>query len=318
MTSISRAYLDSKTLALEGENVPQFKAFQPFQIVSLFDMLQVWAYPFYEMTYQLRTYLLDLQYNLDRRGKDEKTKYVDEKDQRHARLILGKVEHICEPFGMELTLRRVHSALNAAFTRPPCTLEKLLWETKEIEGAIRSDLLKVVWMHIPLDKAEYHEEARKNRKLPSLLNERATRRFPKANKEITKAANCYATGSNTACVFHLMRAAEHGMRALAAELNVSFVRSPQTPIELRTWGEVITGITSAINAKPNAKTPIEAKKLELYNKAANQLQIFKDAWRDVVMHNRERKDYLEGETKDLMNSVCTFIEELAERFKEKK
>src|SRR2546423_15349356 len=99
-------------------------------------MLQVWAHAFYEMTYHLRTLIHDLQGHISRRGTDAKRKYVEKQDQEHACLILKKVEYICEPYKMEQTLRRVHSAISTATVRPPDTLEKLLWEVQEVEGAI--------------------------------------------------------------------------------------------------------------------------------------------------------------------------------------
>ncbi len=41
MIDISTEQLDSKSLAQDGENVSLLKALKPFQIVSLFDMLEI-------------------------------------------------------------------------------------------------------------------------------------------------------------------------------------------------------------------------------------------------------------------------------------
>ena len=45
-----------------------------------------------------------------------------------------------------------------------------------------------------------------------------------AKGDIMDAVDAYALGLNTACVFHLMRIAEHGMRALARERKVKLIK----------------------------------------------------------------------------------------------
>lgn len=44
--------------------------------------------------------------------------------------------------------------------------------------------------------------------------------FQKAKTEAEDAIDCYAIGKGTACVFHAMRVAEHGLRILAKRLHV--------------------------------------------------------------------------------------------------
>src|SRR5216683_4653264 len=44
--------------------------------------------------------------------------------------------------------------------------------------------------------------------------------FPRANDDVTEAGNCLALERSTACVMHLMRAAEVALRALAKALGV--------------------------------------------------------------------------------------------------
>ncbi len=45
--------------------------------------------------------------------------------------------------------------------------------------------------------------------------------FPDANRDIAAAARCLALDEWTACVFHLMRVVEHGIRHVATMLNIS-------------------------------------------------------------------------------------------------
>jgi len=49
-------------------------------------------------------------------------------------------------------------------------------------------------------------------------------RFPSANEDIYEAAKCLALDRATACVMHLMRVCELGLKALATTINVQSQR----------------------------------------------------------------------------------------------
>jgi hypothetical protein len=70
-------------------------------------------------------------------------------------------------------------------------------------------------------------------------------RFPEANKEIITAGNCYATGSYTACVFHLMRAVEIGARKMVSALDPR--KHLSRPVELSEWGELIAALDKGVD-----------------------------------------------------------------------
>jgi hypothetical protein len=70
-------------------------------------------------------------------------------------------------------------------------------------------------------------------------------RFPSAKQEILPGIDCYALGHNTAAVFHMMRVAEIGLRALARERQVTF---PKTPLEWAEWNNLIDEIEKQARA----------------------------------------------------------------------
>jgi hypothetical protein len=45
--------------------------------------------------------------------------------------------------------------------------------------------------------------------------------FPTAKADIRDAVECYALDKHRACIFHLMRVSEHGLRRLARRLHVT-------------------------------------------------------------------------------------------------
>jgi hypothetical protein len=129
----------------------------------------------------------------------------------------------------------------------------------------------------------------------------------KINAEIKAAGNCLASDLNTAAVFHLMRAAEFGLRRLAKRLRVPL----KYPLEFADWGKVIDGCgkqLEALNGVTRGKKKVA--KLEFYANAVSDCRAFKETWRDCVMHAR-RKDFTFKEAKGVNDRVRDFILSLA-------
>jgi len=142
-------------------------------------------------------------------------------------------------------------------------------------------------------------------------------KFPKANEEITQAGNCYATGSYTACVFHLMRAVEIGARKLVIALNAAkYLMPPNRPVELCTWEDLLKALDKGVTDKgANTRNdPVKKATYEYYNHAVAQFRNFKDAWRNNVSHKRET--YQQGKAKDIMDNTRQFMQHLASRLTE--
>ncbi len=162
-------------------------------------------------------------------------------------------------------------------------------------------------MFIPPSEASCYEN-------PALFGQDVASKFPAANGEITAAGNCYATGNNTACVFHLMRAVEHGARALVKGLRVT--NKLKHKLELSEWGDLIAALDDGLKplAVGKRKSLIKTERFEFYNHAIAQFRNFKDAWRNNVSHTR--KVYQPGQTKDIMDNTRQFMQHLAAKLAE--
>lgn len=185
----------------------------------------------------------------------------------------------------------------------PPDLQTLAFQLGELAGAIRRDLFERTFMHMPHDKEEFFDK-------PELFGEEVRQKFPKAAEDITAAGNCFATGNYTACVFHLMRVLEHGLRALARRLKVKF----PSGIEFETWERIIKSIETEIHkiaSQPKSKKRADA--LEFYNGAAAQFRFFKDAWRNHVMHTRAVYD--EHQATSVMTHARDFMQHIATKLK---
>lgn len=139
------------------------------------------------------------------------------------------------------------------------------------------------------------------------------RAFPSLEKEIEEGVDCYGLEHHTASVFHMMRVAEIGMRALARERKVTF---PKHPLEWADWQHIIDGIEKS--ARTFGAMPRGAPKdaaLSFYSGAVGQLHAFKDTFRNVVMH--VRRDYDELDALRAINQVRDFMNGLSAKIGEK-
>jgi HEPN domain-containing protein len=172
-------------------------------------------------------------------------------------------------------------------------LPNTMREFDVIVDVLRSELRTKLFLFVPQHRAKYY-----NVILPSIV----TVAFPSASEEIVSASNSLAAGLYTASVFHAMRAAEIGLRSLAAELGVSF----PFDITLANWQNMIEQIESKIgDMKKRPKGIDKEEDLQFYSESATQFRYFKDAWRVRVAH--ARAIYEEHQAISVVDHVMSFF-----------
>lgn len=133
--------------------------------------------------------------------------------------------------------------------------------------------------------------------------------------EIEDGLDCLAVGRPTAAIFHMMRVAEHGLRALARTLNVTFPKTG-TPIEWAEWQNLIDQIGA--NGRREAAALPQGEQREaardFYSGSVHHFEGFKDKYRNAVMHTRARYDaamalQVVGQVRDFMNGLSAKIGE---------
>ena len=138
--------------------------------------------------------------------------------------------------------------------------------------------------------------------------------FPSATEDINEAGYCLAVEANTAAVYHLICAAEHGLRALAKDRRVVF---PRGPIELQQWGDIIAKLEKEIAQIPNwPKSLARESALEFYGRTVKECRFFNEAYRRHIAHARRHYDRNEGLT--AMNHARDFMCLLATKISDRK
>jgi hypothetical protein len=136
------------------------------------------------------------------------------------------------------------------------------------------------------------------------------KKFPSAQSDIFSGVDLWSLGHSTASVFHFMRTLEHGLRALAGQLGVSF--------GVQNWQNVIDQIDAEVRAQGKTLRTGEAKnqRLQFLSEAAKELVYFKDGWRNYVSHARGVYDSHQARsvmehTKAFMTTLSTQLSEPA-------
>jgi hypothetical protein len=141
--------------------------------------------------------------------------------------------------------------------------------------------------------------------------------FPSASIDFQDACSCIAFGMWTAAVFHLMRIVEFGLRAFAADLGLSdvVINQPNTktiPMEYAQWEQILNQLPEKIKTKTEAlpKGPQRQAAQEFYYSAHKEIEAFKNAWRNHVMHSRAA--YTREDAVAVLSHVKRFLNSLVE------
>ena len=212
-------------------------------------------------------------------------------------------EAICEalPAFAELPLSRVIRAqierLGRAVDHADGNTLALL--TQELHENVVVEMTSAWFLMIEADKREAYEQ----RNPP--FGDVVAKEFMNAVQDIAAASRCFALDEWTACIFHLMRVLEHGLRALAIKVAL-----PPDAMAHENWKNVIDQIESKIREmEKDPKTPAKIARIGVLSSAATQFRYFKDAWRNHVSHSGASYDQHEGER--VWTHVKAFMQHMA-------
>jgi hypothetical protein len=141
--------------------------------------------------------------------------------------------------------------------------------------------------------------------------------FPSVRDDSFAAMRAYVHDLNTACVFHLMRVTEIGLRGLARRMRVTLPK--KKALEWGQWQEIISAMSKKVDALAVSRHagPRKDELLEFYRGAIGEFLGFKDAYRNFVMHMRDKSVYDPDEARSLVGRVSHFMNRLCQQIDEK-
>jgi hypothetical protein len=222
---------------------------------------------------------------------------------------LFMVHHFAENLELQSTWNRVWHGGGAFYLiSSHLTWQQLFNELTVLRQAIEADLEKHLFVQIVERKAEKVEHLKGEW-------EAIWTAIPDAREDIEEAVYCYALDRNTASVFHLMRVVEWGLRSFCWHLGFkqtkAFIKAKGvfkfTPIEFETWERILGQL------RPHAQEKIDKLKnrdrkqklQEFYFSTLAEVEGFKDAWRNHVMH--VRRSYSSEDSLAVMAHVRRFM-----------
>jgi hypothetical protein len=209
----------------------------------------------------------------------------------------------------------IHHALNEAL--PALTYAETSMKMGELQRCVEAELQSRFFFFIPPHRAEYLVLADTPPGLyiapevyigPEIVRfDSILEKFGGALADIEDAGHCYATGSFTACVYHLMRACEYGLVSLAENLGAE--------AGISSWEKLLKKIGDKIAANDATHPEGWTEDRVFYAEAATLMLNVKNSWRNSVSH--VRRTYDEARARRIFNSVEALMQHLATRLAEK-
>lgn len=187
-------------------------------------------------------------------------------------------------------------------------IENVIATSDNIRSILEQELMQRKFFVLNVDHGKYYNN-------PSLAGDNFKDRFPKANVELIEAGNCFALDRYTACVCHLMRSLEYGLKALDADLKINWKPGE---VDRQTWGQIIRKIESE-KEMPDHKpkivcSPAWEKKPEFYGSCLSVLSSIKSAYRDTTFH--VALSYDEPSAHHIFEMTKGFLRQVAEELNE--
>lgn len=225
---------------------------------------------------------------------------------------LDVVEQNAKRLGLNSVQRRINRIREYLKTINVATVEargdaRMAMEIRILREALEDDLQELLAFYPTPNQQQFHGQEK-------LFGDAVYEAFESARNDIMAAGNCYATDNFTACVFHSIRVAEHGMRALAINLKIKKVG--KHPLPYAEWGQVIQALRTKIETiRRTTRGPKKGALLQFYSGATDQVDHINDIWRTNVAHARGL--YNGPEALSALTRVREFMQLLAERLREK-
>lgn len=220
------------------------------------------------------------------------------------------VERICRQHGFAAswdTAKRVVEAAKTAIPtgaillgEPALTwrefdMLKLSDRSKELAGRLQAELSAALVFEIPLSKRQYLE----TQEPP--FGEAVDRAFPGTRDDLEEAGKCLAFGLPTACVFHLMRAAEGAAAVVVKSFGGETHKDDGEPI---TFGGFFNQVRDRVLAMPRGREK------DAWNKLSGFMSSLNRGDRTKVAHPGQF--YSEPQAERLFALTRSFMEEAEE------
>lgn len=224
---------------------------------------------------------------------------------------LGHAVIAFERSGMKQVSQQL-ATIKSNLDRPHMKHVALAAEARHALDLMLGVLKERKFLRVGLSRARYLDK-------DHLFGEGVAAAFPSASHDIKEAGNCLAAECGTASVFHLMRAAEIGLRALANDRQISFSKGT---LDAKQWGEIVSQLEAyagrliTVPATKWLSEPVRQAQIRFYQQAMIECRAFNDAWRRHIAHAHEGAFYDCDQATSVLNHTKRFMKMLATKISE--
>jgi hypothetical protein len=274
-----------------------------YGVVSLYDVLRFAAHSFWKSA-EILTELRESPelYRSPSRAKDMAEALAGLTNNLHALGLPVSVKEIqkfnrwMNEFVKELLAIEPLEKQKEAFLK---TRDMVSTKLEQLGSVIQSELEDRVFVHIPSDQAKYFGRG-------AAFGEAVNDRFPSTAFDINEAGNCIAFGRPTACVFHLMRVLEVGLKAFSFRWGIPYAPS---------WESYLKQINKLLAMDWKDK-PDDFKQNEVFIRGvAGDILTIKHSWRNPTIHSVSSV-YTPEEASKIFDTTMSLMSALAAHLKE--
>lgn len=165
-------------------------------------------------------------------------------DESQRKRVSGAIEYCkiqCQALELQTSFEHIDGSIRVALA-VGITYRKLQSELQHLLDTMQSELQYRRFAFVPTGKATVLDKVGHDWT-------RVWSQVPASETDTRSAVECYALDQNSACLFHLMRVSEYGLRALAKKVRVKLKdKGKAQAIELATWDKVITEVKNKLTA----------------------------------------------------------------------
>lgn len=183
------------------------------------------------------------------------------------------------------------------------SLEQLCNLVNELQGRLIDELSEPRFFEVSDEEAGFYNNPRKG--WEPILD-----RFPTAIRDVEEASKTFAFGRHIACVFHLMRVLELGLRTLGKSLNDPSLDPKRNP----SWRAILHKCDIELGKALQDRSPEWKTDDVFFSTATANLRAVQYAWRNPTMHIE--RTYNEEEAREVYLAARAFMRHLATKLSE--
>jgi hypothetical protein len=231
---------------------------------------------------------------------------LSERNKEYLTKLLDEMRVICQEIGLPMSVIQIDRAKRFVNSEV-CDASKLATVFTELNARITDEISSLVFLVMQVGKKDYYEK-------PNLFGEKVFNNFPFANFDIEEAGKCFATARYTACVMHLQRVLEVGLKSYGGFLGIASLATSAQPSWNKVLDETRKEIKERSDKQNTAKVWATNNEKEFCESVQPFLESVKTAWRNPSMHADAK--YTEDEAEDIFSAVKRFMKHLAEHLDE--